>query len=120
MNFALVYATTSQLESEVTKLKSRLEIQETELEKANTKFEFSVSEQEKLKKELETEKKAWADEKTALISRAEKTEAALEEVTGELSGLKRHISQMVASIFGKSPCCCVHTLSRANRIYARN
>ena len=94
-------------------MKSRLEFQESELEKANSKFEFSVSEQDKLKKNFETEKKAWADEKTALISRAEKAEAALEEVTGELSGLKRHISQMVAAIFGKSPCRCVHILSRA-------
>ena len=75
--------------------------------------EFSVSEQEKLKEDFETEKKAWADEKTALISRAKKAEAALEEVTGEFSGLKRHISQMVAAIFGKSPYRCVHILSRA-------
>ena len=94
-------------------MKSRLEFQESELEKANSKFEFSVSEQDKLKKDFETEKKAWEDEKTALISRAEKAEAALEEVTGELSGLKRHISQMVAAIFGKSPYRCVHVLSRA-------
>ena len=47
------------------------------------------------------EKKAWADEKIALINRAEKAEAALEEATGELSGLKRHVSQMVSAIFGK-------------------
>ena len=94
-------------------MKSRLEFQESELEKANNKFEFSVSEQEKLKKELETEKKAWVDEKTALISRAEKVETALEEVTGELSGLKHHISQMVAAIFGKSPCRCIYVSSRA-------
>ena len=93
----------------MTNLKSRLNVQETELEKANTKFEFSVSEQEKLKKEFEVEKKTWADEKTALISRAEKAEAALEEITGELSGLKRHISQMVSANFGKSPYHCVNT-----------
>ena len=92
----------------MTNLKSRLNIQETELEKANTKFEFSVSEQEKLKKEFEVEKKTWADEKTALISRAEKAEAALEEITGELSSLKRHIFQMVSAIFGKSPYHCVN------------
>ena len=52
------------------------------------------------------EKKAWADEKIALINRAEKAEAALEEATVELSGLKRHVSQMVSAIFGKSPCKC--------------
>ena len=66
LDFILAQATTSQLESEVTNLKSRLEFQESELEKANSKFEFSVSEQDKLKKNFETEKKAWADEKTAL------------------------------------------------------
>ena len=52
------------------------------------------------------EKKAWADEKIALINRAEKAEAALEEATGELSGLKRHVSQMVSAIFGKLLCKC--------------
>ena len=101
-------------------MKSRLEFQESELEKANSKFEFSVSELDKLEKDFETEKKAWADEKTALISRAEKAEAALEEVTGELSGLKRHISQMVAAIFGKSPCRCVHIFKPCNRVCAPN
>ena len=90
----------------MTNLKSRLETQETEIEKADTKFKFSISEQEKLKKEFEAEKKAWADEMTALINRAEKIEAALEEVTGELGGLKRHVSQMVSTIFGKLPCNC--------------
>ena len=52
------------------------------------------------------EKKAWADEKIALINRAEKAEAALEEATVELSSLKRHVSQMVSASFGRSPCKC--------------
>ena len=59
-----------------------------------------------MKKDFEMEKRALADEKIALINRAEKAEAALEEATGELSGLKRHISQIVSAIFGKSPCKC--------------
>ena len=92
----------------MTNLKSRLEFQETELAKDNNKFEFCVSEQEKLKKELEAKKKAWADEKTALICRAEEAEKAPEQITGELAGLKRHISQMVSAIFGKSPYHCVN------------
>ena len=95
----------------MTNLKNRLETQELEIEKANTKFKFSVFEQEKLKKEFEVEKKAWVNEKTSLINRAEKAEAALEEVTGELAGLKHHVSQMVSAIFGKSPCKCVKYLS---------
>ena len=101
-----VQATTSQLESEVSDLKDRLEAQETETQRAYSKFEFSISEQEKLKKDFEMEKKAWADEKIALVNRAEKAEVALEEATAELSGLKRHVSQMVSTIFGKSPCKC--------------
>ena len=103
----------------MTNLKSRLNVQESELEKANTKFEFSVSEQENLKKEFEVERKAWADEKAALISRAEKVEAALEDITGELSGLKRHISQMVVAIFAKSPYHCVKSMP-CSRSYGWN
>ena len=63
----------------------------------------SVSLHKKLKKKFETERKAWADEKTALLSRAEQAEAALTERTAELSGLKRHVSQMVAEI-GRASC----------------
>ena len=87
-------------------LKNRLEAQETEIQRADSKFKFSVSEQEKVKKNFETEKKAWADEKIALINRAEKAEVALEETIAELSGLKCHVSQMVSTIFGRSPCKC--------------
>ena len=101
-----VQATTTQLQSELSELKNRLEAQETETQKANSKFEFSVAEHEKLKSEFEVEKKAWAEEKIALTQRAETAEIALEEVTTELSGLKRHVSQMVSAIFGKSPCEC--------------
>src|SRR3990170_7503867 len=101
-----VQATTTQLQSELHDLKNRLDAQEIETQKANSKFEFSVVEQEKLKSEFDVEKKAWAEEKTALTQRAETAEKALEEVTTELSGLKRHVSQMVSAIFGKSPCKC--------------
>ena len=87
-------------------MKNRLELQETETQRANSKFEFSVSEQEKLKADFEVEKKAWAEEKITLTHRADKIEAALEEVTTELSGLKCHVSQMVSAIFGKLPYEC--------------
>ena len=93
----------SQLESEVTDLKNCLEAQETETQRADYKFKFSVSEQENY---FEMEKKAWADEKIALTNQAEKAEAALEEATDELTGLKCHVSQMVSAIIGKSPCKC--------------
>ena len=103
-NPKFVQAACQKFESEISELKNRLKTQETETRKANAKFEFSVATQEKLKKKFETERKTWAEEKTALISRAEKAEAALTEKTAELSGLNRHVSQMVAAIFGKSFC----------------
>ena len=103
-NPEFVQAACKKFEAEISELKNRLKTQETETRKANAKFEFSVAAQEKLKKKFETERKAWADEKTALLSRAEQAEAALTERTAELSGLKRHVSQMVAAIFGKLLC----------------
>ena len=86
--------------------KTRLATQETETRKAESKFQFSVAESEKLKTGFEVEKNAWAEEKIASTQRAEKAEAALEEVTMELFGLKHHVSQMVSAIFGKSRYDC--------------
>ena len=100
-NPEIVQAACKKLEADISDLKTRLRTQETETRKANAKFEFSVAAQEKLKKKFETERKTWAEEKAALVSRAEQAEAALTERTAELSGLKRHMSQMVAAIFGK-------------------
>ena len=97
-----IQVTISQFESEIADLKSQLKLQELETQKANSKFEFSISEQEKLKKNFESEKKAWVDERASLVARAETAEASLAEATTELSDLKRQISQMVSAIFGKS------------------
>ena len=103
-NPEIVQAACKKLEADISDLKTRLRTQETETRKANAKFESSVAAQEKLKKKFEAERKTWAEEKAALVSRAEQAEAALKERTAELSGLKRHVSQMVAAIFGKSFC----------------
>ena len=84
--------------------KTRLATQETETRKAESKFQFSVAESKKLKTSFEAEKKTWAEEKMALIQRAEKAEAALQEVTTELTGLKHRVTQMVLAIFGEPPC----------------
>ena len=112
-NPEFVQAVYKKFESEISDLKNRLKTQENETQKANAKFEFSVSAQEKLKKKFETERKAWADEKTALLSRAEQAEAALTKRTAELSGLKRHVSQMVSAIFGKLLCKFLASLHRS-------
>ena len=94
-------ATINHFESEITELQNRLASQELEIQKSNSKFEFSVSEQEQLKKNFESEKKIWADEKAALVTRAETAEASLAEATAELSDLKHQISRMVSAIFGE-------------------
>ena len=96
--------TTSQLQIEIADLRNRLQAQDSETQRANSKFEFSVSEQEKLKADFEAERKTWADEKNALTQRVDNSEAALEKATNEWSGLKRHVTQMFTTIFGKSPC----------------
>ena len=102
-----------QFESKISDLKNRLNTQENETQRANSKFEFSVSAQEKLKKKFEAETKAWADEKAALLSRAEQAEATLAGTATELSGLKHHVSQMVSAIFGKLLCKFLTSLHRS-------
>ena len=99
-----VQTTTAQLQSELSELKARLELQESETRKADSKFQYSLAETENLKTSFDTERTAWAKERTALIQRAEKAESALQEVTTELTGLKYRVSQMVSAIFGESPC----------------
>ena len=88
-NLVSMQVTISQFESEIADLKSQLKLQELETQKANSKFEFSIAEQEKLKKNFESEKKAWVDERASLVTRAETTKASLAEATTELSVLKR-------------------------------
>ena len=85
-------AACKKFEADISDLKTRLRTQETETRKANAKFESSIAAQEKLKKKFEAERKTWAEEKAALVSRAEQAEKALSEKTAEFSGLKRQVS----------------------------
>ena len=94
---------TAQLQSQLADVKTQLEHQEYETQKADSKLKFSLDESEKLKTSFDAERTVWAEEKTALTQRAEKAEAALQEVTTELTGLKHRISQMVSAIFGAPP-----------------
>ena len=87
-----IQAATAELETQLSEAKTRLSTQETETKKTESKLKLSVSEAEKLKTSLSAEKKAWADEKTALTQRAETAEAALKEITAELTGLKYRVS----------------------------
>ena len=100
----LVQDATAELQSQLADAKTRLENQESETRKADSKFQFSMAETEKLKTSFEAERNAWAEEKTALTQRAEKAEAALQEVTTELTGLKHRVSHMFSAIFGEIPC----------------
>ena len=99
-----IQAATAELESQLNDAKTWLASQETETRKTESKFQFSLAESEKLKTSFEAEKKTWVEEKTALRQQADKAEATLQEVTTELTGLKRRVSQMVSYIFGDSPC----------------
>ena len=92
----------SELSSQLTDAKTRLADQEAEIKSADSKLQLSLAEMENLKTSLTVKKKTWAKEKMLLTQRAEKAEAALEEVTTELTGLKDRVSQMVSAIFGKS------------------
>ena len=74
---------------------------EADAVKAESKLKITLQDLEKLK----SEKAVWDKERAALVERAEAAENQLRPVAEELSGLKRHIVQMSAAIFGKSlPC----------------
>ena len=75
----------SELGSQLTDAKTWLADQEAEIKTADSKLQLSLSETEKLKTSLTAKKKSWAEEKTLLTQSAEKAEAALEEVTTELT-----------------------------------
>ena len=82
----------TELGSQLTDAKTRLADQETEIKNADSKLQLSLSEAEKVKTSFDAEKKSWADKKTLLTRRAETAEAALKEVTTELTDLKSHVS----------------------------
>ena len=87
--------------SQLTHAKTRLADQEAEIKNADSRLQLSLFEAEKLKNSFDAEKKSWADEKTLLTQCAETVEAALNEVTTKLTGLKNRVSQMVSAIFGE-------------------
>ena len=61
----------------------------------------SLEEVEKIKAGFDAERTAWETDKAALLKRAEDAEAQLKPASDDLCGLKQHISQMSAAIFGK-------------------
>ena len=95
-------AACKKFEADISDLKNRLKTQEMETRKANAKFVSSIAAQEQLNTNFDAEWRAWAEEKATLVNRAEQAEKTLTEKTAELSGLKRQVYHMVATIFGKS------------------
>ena len=57
----------SEFQSQLADLKTRLEVQEAETRKADSKFKFSLEETEKLKSDFSAERASWAEEKAALV-----------------------------------------------------
>jgi hypothetical protein len=90
-------------ESQLGDLKKNIELQQAETSKAESKLKTSLEEIEKIKAGFDAERTAWETDKAALQRKAEDAEAKLKPVTEELAGLKQHISQMSAAIFGKIP-----------------
>ena len=78
-------------------LRKNLADQQDARTQSEDKYKLALVELEKLKAELE---RTQADH-NAVLTRAEKAEAKLATVQQELSGLKRHISNMTQAIFGK-------------------
>ena len=82
-------------------LKKNLEIEQAERAKAESNLKSSLQDTEKIKANFDAERATWDTEKAMLLKRPKDAEGQLKSVIEELSGLKSHISQMTAAIFGK-------------------
>ena len=88
-------------ESSLAGLKKNLAEQQNARTASEEKYRLALADMEKMKADHQKfEKKANADQ-AAILKRAEQAEAKLEAVLQELSGLKKHVSNMTQSIFGK-------------------
>ena len=88
-------------ESNITDLKKSLETQQSERAKAELSLKSSLEDIEKIRAKFDEERAALETENSNLLKRVEDAEAQIKPVTEELSGLKQHIMQMTATIFGK-------------------
>ena len=82
-------------------LRKTIPLQQYETSMAKSELKAALEVSKKLKSDFNMQRAGWETEKAALLKRAEDLEAALKPVTEELSGLKRHVNQMTAAIFGK-------------------
>lgn len=92
----------STAKSNLTVLRKDFEAKQALRAKAESSLQSSLEESEKIRVGFETERKSFETEKAALIQSAENAEDQLAPVIEELAWLKRHITQMIQAIFGKS------------------
>ena len=91
----------AQPESVVADLKKNLAEQQDAQSELETKFHLLHADLEKMKADQNFfEKKAKADQ-AAILKRAEQAEEKLEAAQQELTGLKKHVSNMTVAMFGK-------------------
>ena len=94
----------SKKESQTADLQENIKTQQAEASKAKEELTRDLGAMEKLKEGFNKERADWETEKSALIKRAEKAEAALKPVVDELTSVKRQVHAMTAAVFGKHLC----------------
>ena len=91
----------TETESAVADLRKNLADQQDPHPELEKKYLLIQAELEKMKgNQQKLEKKAKADQ-AAILKRAEQAEEKLEAAQHEISGLKKHISNMTVAMFGK-------------------
>ena len=87
-------------DSTLADLKKNLAEQQDARTESEEKYRLALADMEKMKaNHQKLEKKAHVDQ-AAIVKRAEQSEDKLEAALQELSGLKKHISNMTQAIFG--------------------
>ena len=70
------------------------------------KYRLALADMVKMKPDHQKFEKKVNDDQAAILKRAEQAEAKLEAAPQELSGLKKHVSNMTQAIFGKKQFPC--------------
>ena len=82
-------------------LQENVKSQQVEAAKAKEELIQALAGMEKLKESFNQDRAEWETEKAGLTKRVVDAEEALKPVVEELAGLKRQISAMTSTIFGK-------------------
>ena len=91
----------TQTESALADLRKNLAEQQDAQSESERKYRLILAELERMKADHQKlEKKAKADQ-AAILKRAEQAKEKLEAAQQDISGLKKHISNMIVAMFGK-------------------